>query len=447
MMLTLPPKNNVSDFPIADHDAEQAMVAGMLQSSRIADSVLAVVSPASVRLPVARAIVEAIDELRANNAPIDTTLIWRTLRNRQSTISLAELTEIAKSGQYATPESTLYHARRVAEMAQLQALAEAGDAMLRLAYSGQRADDALGKAQALLQGCAGSFSNARVLTLGESVSSVWEKLRSGTPSGIPTGFRDIDQLTGGWHATDLNLLAARPGCGKTALALNLIEQVAVKGVPVFFSSLEMGHEQLAGRMLANASKVNGQAIRLHAVSAGEMDRVYAAVERLAELPITIYDKAAVTTGDLRSRIQVWRAQNPGAAFVAVDYLQLMKGQDRSRDGRVQEIGEISAALKAIAKDFDVPVLALAQLSRAVEGRTGHIPMLSDLRESGSLEQDADMVMFIHREEMYDADTDKKGIAELHIAKHRNGPVGIIPLRFSPETTTFETLSYRSPEGY
>jgi replicative DNA helicase len=447
MMLTLPPKNNVRDFPMSDVDAELAMVAGMLQSQRAADEALALVAPDSIRDPLARLIFLAIGRLRASHVPVDVPLVWREARMPDGTLTLAHLNTLAQSGRQSSTQATIYHAKRVAEIAQLQALAEAADQMLRLAYSGQRADEAIGQAQALLQGCAATSNNARVISLGDSMLEVWNELQSGTISGIPTGFRDLDGLTGGWHATDLNLLAARPGYGKTACALDLIAAAAAKNVPVFLASQEMGHKQISGRMLSKFSQVNGQAIRLHTVHADDMDRVYDAVVQAQSLPVTICDQAALTTSELRTRAHVWRAQNPGPALVVVDYIQLMRGVERVRDGRVQEIGEISGTLKALAKNLDVPVIALSQLNRAVEGRSSHIPVLSDLRESGNLEQDADMVIFIHREEMSDPDTDKKGIAELHIAKQRNGPLGVVPLRYDAATTTFSDLTYRTMGGY
>ena len=224
-------------------------------------------------------------------------------------------------------------------------------------------------------------------------------------------------------------------------------RLARQGVPVFFSSLEMSHTQLSQRVLSSGSRINSQRIRLRNVPPSDMAYIYDAMQALINLPITIYDKAAISTNDLRNRVSVWRNQHHGKpAMLMVDYLQLMRGSKRN-ENRVQEIGEISGMLKALARDLDVPVLAMSQLSRAIEGRTGHTPMLSDLRESGNLEQDADMVMFIHRDEVYDQDTDKKGIAELHIPKQRNGPIGTVPMRFDASTNTFSDLAYRAPEGY
>jgi replicative DNA helicase len=180
------------------------------------------------------------------------------------------------------------------------------------------------------------------------------------------------------------------------------------------------------------------------MSAGQSNTYLETLDTLAQLPVGVDDTPGQTVASIRARIYRHMAAHGKPAAVIIDYLQLMAG---SGENRVQEVSQISRGLKTLAKELDCPVVALSQLSRAVEGRTSHVPMLSDLRESGSLEQDADIVMFLYREEVYDTDTDKKGVAELHIAKHRNGPIGVVPLRFDPTTTRFSNLSYRTIEGY
>lgn len=432
---------------IADVLSEQIAAAGLLHSTRLADEVLVSCTADSFTDPNYRALYEAAGRLRSQSLPIDALILHRELRGSGAALGLESLARMQAETAQREPSATLWHARQLMSVRTLARLAVAGERIQWLVTE-CRADEAIPQAMALIQAIADDTPRAaELISLADSAYAVWEALQSGVAPGIPSGYRDLDTLTGGWHAGDLNLLAARPGGGKTALALNFAEQVAAQGVPVFFSTLEMGHQQLTKRLLANASGINGQAIRLHSVQAHQMEYVARGVERLAALPVTIYDRAAVRTGDLRSRVAVWRSKISGPAMLVVDYLQLMKGEARGRDGRVQEVGEISGTLKAIARDNDIPVLALAQLNRAVEGRTSHVPLLSDLRESGNLEQDADMVMFIYQEEKYDQETDKKGIAELHIAKQRNGPVGVVPLRFDAETTTFSSLSYRGMEGY
>lgn len=265
-------------------------------------------------------------------------------------------------------------------------------------------------------------------------------------NGILTGFRDLDELLGGLHKQDLIVLAARPSVGKSSLATCIAYGVAGAGHRVDIFSLEMSADQTVNRLIAIDSGLDTQRVQHYRFrDDGQAAAYTASLGRLASMPIAIDDRPALTIADIRSRILRRGAQIGMPALVVIDYLQLMSASGRS-ENRTQDVSEISRGLKALAKELDCPVLALSQLSRAVEGRTSHIPMLSDLRESGAIEQDSDIVMFIYREELYDKDTDKKGIAELHIAKHRNGPIGLVPMRFDAATTRFLDLTYRQPSG-
>ncbi|MGN6484521.1 MAG: replicative DNA helicase [Thermomicrobiales bacterium] len=263
--------------------------------------------------------------------------------------------------------------------------------------------------------------------------------------GVPTGFTDLDQLLGGLQRSDLLILAARPSMGKTAFQLGLAYGAAVqhkRTVGIF--SLEMAAEQLVQRLLSTETGVDSHRLRLGMIDDNEWDRVSRAFGRLAEANIFIDDAAGATVMDVRSKARRLQAEH-GLDLLIIDYLQLLSG--RRTDNRVQEISEISRGLKGLARELNIPVIALSQLSRAVETRADHRPMLSDLRESGSIEQDADIVMFIYREEKYDENSEKKGIAEIIVAKHRNGPVGTVNLRFFERTGRFADLElYREPEN-
>jgi replicative DNA helicase len=234
--------------------------------------------------------------------------------------------------------------------------------------------------------------------------------------------------------------------GKTAFALSLAYNVAVypqDTVAIF--SLEMSREQLVQRLIAMHTGINMQKLRTGSMLDHDLEQVIEAMGVLSSVPFYIEDTAGLSIMEVRSKARRLQAQ-VGIDLIVVDYLQLMQG--RRTDNRVQEVSEISRGLKALARELNVPVIAISQLSRAVEGRTNHVPMLSDLRESGSIEQDADLVMFIYREELYDKESDKKGIAEIRLAKHRNGPLGVIPLRFDALTTQFQNLErHRVPDGY
>jgi replicative DNA helicase len=265
--------------------------------------------------------------------------------------------------------------------------------------------------------------------------------------GIQTGYRDLDEMTGGLHGDELTIIAARPAVGKTALMLSMAYNIARHhDTDVTICSLEMSRDQLLLRLLAMETKIDTLRLRLFRLNESEQERVMTALPGIAALPVYIADISAMNADQIRLSTIRHMTKHARPVVPIVDYLQLM-GSTRQRENRVQDVSEISRALKNLSRELHVPVVALSQLSRAVEGRTSHVPMLSDLRDSGSIEQDADNVWFIYREELYQSDTDKKGIAELHIAKHRQGAIGVIPMRFDPATTRFDTLSYREIEGY
>ena len=256
--------------------------------------------------------------------------------------------------------------------------------------------------------------------------------------GVPTGFAKLDKLLGGFQKSDLVILAARPGVGKTSLALNFAANAAKKyGQRVAYFSLEMSNEQLVQRLLSSETGINQQRLRLGDIKDDEWLMLMEAAGVLSETLLFIDDTPAVSALELRTKARRLQAEH-GLDMVVVDYLQLMRGDSRN-DNRVQEISYITRSLKGLARELEVPLIALSQLSRAVEQRTDHRPQLSDLRESGSIEQDADVVMFISREDMIKEDTERKNIADIIVAKHRNGPTDTVPLYFSRELTKFADL--------
>jgi replicative DNA helicase len=265
--------------------------------------------------------------------------------------------------------------------------------------------------------------------------------------GTPTGFRDLDNILAGFQSSDLVILAARPSMGKTSLALNIAENVAIKqkkAVAVF--SLEQSKEQLVDRMLCSVANLDAWKLRTGNLKEDDFPKIGYAMGILSEASIYIDDQPFCNVMEIRAKAR--RLQmDEGIGLVIIDYLQLMQGTSHSKDGnRVQEISEISRGLKALARELNVPVLALSQLSRAVEHRPDKRPQLADLRESGSIEQDADVVMFIYRDDYYDPESEKKNIAEILVRKHRNGPIGSIELFFIPEQTKFQTLEKRMQEN-
>ena len=343
-----------------------------------------------------------------------------------------------------------YYARIVERTATLRRLINAGTEIVDIGFQeGIETEDALDKAEQEIFKVSQRRQSKDFVSMGEVLDRFFDRIdylqqNRGEVVGVATGFSDLDQLTGGLQRSDLIIVAARPSMGKTSLALGMAYAAAVghkRTVGIF--SLEMSAEQLVQRVLSMETGVDTHRLRLGQIDDNEWDRISRAFGRLSEAPIFIDDSAAAGIMDIRSKARRLQAEH-GLDIVIVDYLQLMSG--RRSENRVQEISEISRGLKGLARELNVPVVALSQLSRAVESRSDHRPMLSDLRESGSIEQDADIVVFIYREDKYEDDSEKKGIAEIIIAKHRNGPVGSISLRFFDRTARFADLEVYAGPG-
>lgn len=342
------------------------------------------------------------------------------------------------------------YGREVRDYARRRRLISTAAKIAALGYKETDAEKAEGDAHALLNETTLSVQERDYRLLGDGGYEQLERLMGGVAPGIPAGFRDLDEMTGGLHQGELTILAARPSVGKSSLALNVACHIADNGGLVLFSSLEMSRDELRLRAVSMRSRFALHGLRLNALGDDD-ERLRCIAESFAwvdGLPLLVDDRSSQTTQQVRSRALRVRAERGPIALLVVDYLQLMSDTAKVKNSnREQDVSAISRGLKGLARELNAPVLALSQLSRAVEGRAEHRPMLSDLRESGSLEQDADNVWFIYREELYDKETDKRGIAELLIAKHRQGPLGVIPLRFDGSTTSFMDLTYRSIEGY
>jgi replicative DNA helicase len=342
-----------------------------------------------------------------------------------------------------------YYGKIVERTATLRRLIDAGATIVSIGYRDDvDTEEALDASERAIF----DVSQRRSTRDFQSISDVLDKFfdqidymqqHRGEVVGVPTGFADLDQLTGGLQRSDLIIVAARPSVGKSAFALGIAYGAAIqhaKTVGIF--SLEMAAEQLVQRLLATETGVDSHRLRLGQIDDNEWDRISRAFGRLSEAKIFIDDSAGLNVMEVRSKARRLQAEH-GLDLLIVDYLQLMYA--RRSENRVKEISEISRGLKGLARELNIPVIALSQLSRAVESRADHRPMLSDLRESGSIEQDADIVMFIYRDEVYDPNTEKKGIAEIMVSKHRNGPVGSVNLRFFERTARFADLElYRDP---
>jgi len=266
-------------------------------------------------------------------------------------------------------------------------------------------------------------------------------------TGVRTGFYDLDRMTAGLQKGDLIVLAARPSMGKTAFALNIAEHVAVQeGLPVLMFSMEMGASQLALRMVGSLGRIDQQGLRTGRLKPDDWERLTEAVDRLSQVQMFIDETPALNSAELRARARRMARQFGTLGLIVIDYLQLMSGSSSGDENRATEIGEISRGLKALAKELQCPVIALSQLNRSVESRTDKRPMMSDLRESGAIEQDADVIMFIYRDDYYDKASKEPGVAEIVVGKQRNGPVGTVKLTFLKPLTRFDNLAPGSSSG-
>ncbi len=343
-----------------------------------------------------------------------------------------------------------HYARIVERTGTRRRLIEAAGQIAGLAY--QEADDVeevVDHAEQILFGVSERRISRELVPIRQVLSEYYDRVEyltrhRGEMIGIPTGFNDMDKLLGGLQRSDMIILAARPSVGKTSLALSIAHNAAKKyGQRVAFFSLEMSSEQVVQRLISAETEIDSQRLRRGEIVDDEWGRFMKATSDLAETLFFVDDTPSISALELRTKARRLHAE-VGIDLLVVDYLQLMRGDSRS-ENRVQEISAISRAMKALARELNVPVLALSQLSRGVESRTDKRPILSDLRESGALEQDADVVIFIYRDEMYNENTERKNIADVMVAKHRNGPTGSVALYFKKELAQFREAELRTTE--
>ncbi|MEE8259687.1 MAG: replicative DNA helicase [Nitrospinaceae bacterium] len=353
-------------------------------------------------------------------------------------------------GLVPTSAAISHHSKIIREKKVLRDLIETATEIVASSYEdSDDADEILDKAERSIFEISEKRTKRSFYSIKEIVKSSFESIeklfeKPGMVTGVETGFREFDQITSGLQPSDLIIIAGRPSMGKTSLALDIARFAACKRkVPTAIFSLEMSKEQLGLRLLCSEARVSSVKLRTGFLATSDWPNLTAAAGRISEAPIFIDDSPQLATLDIRARSRRLKAEH-SLGLVIVDYLQLMHGS-RKIESRQLEISEISRGLKGLAKELNVPIIALSQLSRAVESRTDKRPLLSDLRESGSIEQDADVVAFIYRDEVYDNETAKAGIAEILIRKQRNGPIGDVELAFLKEFTRFENLEHHAAE--
>ncbi|MBO6038622.1 MAG: replicative DNA helicase [Acidaminococcaceae bacterium] len=453
--------------PPQNIEAEQSVIGAMLIDKNAVGVVTEKLMPEDFYRQAHQVIYSAILTLHSKNEPIDMITLINELKkmNRLDDVGgVAYVTLLANV--VPTAANAKYHAQIVEDKSVLRQLVEGGTTIASLGYEG--AEDVpviIDQAEKMILQISnrkGSKDFAEISeVLSETINHIQAVLESKQSiTGVATGFVDLDYLTAGLHPSDFIILAARPSMGKTALALNIAQNVAIRGSQdgqpkkrVAFFSLEMSREQLVQRMLCSEADVDAQRLRAGGNNkdndnADLWNKLWVAADLLSNAQIFIDDTPGLTIMEMRSKARRLQAEG-GLDLIVIDYLQLMQGTSgrNSSDNRQQEVSEISRGLKALARELNVPVLALSQLSRSVEARQVKKPMLSDLRESGSLEQDADIVMFLYRDDYYKgAEEAPTHITELIVAKHRNGPVGRVNLFFKNECTKFISLSRRPEDG-
>lgn len=390
-------------------------------------------------------IFDTMVELCNEGKPVDPITLQNRLKEKELPPDISSM-EYVREMLQAVPTSAnvKYYADIVSEKAALRNLIKANEEVANACYlQNESCDEILDEAEkklfrALQRKDTGEYVPIQQIVL-NAIDNIEKASRiKGNVTGIPTGFTDLDYKTSGLHASDLILVAARPSMGKTAFVLNIAQRIARRGdATVAIFSLEMSREQLVNRLLAMESHVDSQSLRTGNLSGEDWAKLVEGANVIGSSRLIIDDTPAITVAELRSKCRKYKLEHD-LGVIMIDYLQLMSGTGKS-DSRQQEISEISRSLKALARELSVPVIALSQLSRAVEQRPDHRPMLSDLRESGAIEQDADVVMFIYRDDYYHKDTEKKDIAEIIIAKQRNGPIGTIELVWMPKYTQFMNM--------
>ena len=438
----------IDRLPPQNIDAEQAVLGAMLIKKEAIAEVSQLLRPEDFYRDAHKIIYEAMLTLFNRNEPADIVTVTNYLNNESQLDKVGGIAFVtALANVVPTAANVIYHANIVREKADLRHLINTATDIAGMAY--EAADDVadvIDKSEKMIMEVANRQNVSAFTPMKDIVIETFDKINllyesKGGLTGIPSGFRDLDALTSGLQASDLILVAARPSMGKTAFTLNIAANVALKSKKtVAFFSLEMSKQQLVQRMLCSEGGIDSQKLKKGDLSNEDWDKLVRTADRVSSAPLYIDDTAGITVMELRSKARRLKAEH-GLDLIIIDYLQLMQGRGRGgSDNRQQEISEISRSLKAVARELNVPVIALSQLSRSVESRQIKRPMLSDLRESGSLEQDADIVMFLYREDYYDPETANKNITEVIVAKHRNGPVDTIKMFFTKQFTRFNDLS-------
>lgn len=442
----------IGRIPPQNIEAEQAVLGSMILDKEAIATVSEIVRGEDFYRNDHREIFEAIISLYEFDKPVDLVTLIESLKTRNTldTVGGVEYLTYIAAG-VPTTTNVKYYATIVEEKSMLRKLIKSSNEIISMGYDANEevsyiVDSAEKKIFDLIQkkDSKGIYEINEVLI--ESINKIEELYNAKNKiTGVPSGFKDLDYKTTGFNPSELIIIAARPAMGKTAFALNIAQHAAISTkTPIAIFNLEMSKEQLVNRMLCSEACVDSQRVRTGELDDEDWTKIARAIGPLSEAPIYIDDTPGISVMEIRAKCRRLKLKK-GLGLVVIDYLQLMEGKSKS-ENRQQEISDISRSLKIMAKELNVPVIALSQLSRSVETRSDHKPMLSDLRESGAIEQDADVVMFLYREDYYNPETDKKNIAEVILAKNRNGATGSAELVWIGKYTKFANLEKTSMAG-
>ncbi len=448
-------KNKIKNIkiPPQSNESEMAVLGSIMINPDVTDDVISVISSESFYSLRHRLIFDAILKLFSEGKPVDLISVSEYLRKEKQLDQAGGrtyLTELLES--VPTSANVVYYANIVKNKHTLRALIEASEQISAMGYNeSQEIENILDETEQKIYKITNTNNTKSLVKIKDTLDGAWERIdylhkNKHKMRGVPTGFDGLDNLLAGFQKSDLNILAARPSVGKTSLALDFARHAAVREkIPVAIFSLEMSSQQLIDRMLAAEAQVNAWQLRTgNLTNESDFEKIRDTLSVLSEAPIYVDDKPANNIISMRSTARKLKSDK-GLGLIIVDYLQLMAPtQSRNSDNMVQQVTEISRSLKSLARELEVPVIALSQLSRAVEQRGGK-PRLSDLRDSGSIEQDADVVMFIHREDKYKDKNDQDNMAEIMVEKHRNGPTGTIKLYFDDKKSTFRDIDKHHTE--
>ena len=432
-------------IPPQNIDAEQSVLGAVLLDREAVYKAMKLLQPDDFYRQDHRLIYEAMLALIDSGNPVDLITVAEHLRSHGNLENSGGVAYIATLAEMAPVAANVeYYARIVEQKSLLRSLIQLSTRVAGLSYEeSDEPEKLIAEAERMLtelgsKHVAGAFYSIKDVLLDTLSYMDFLQNNRGSLTGVPTTFNDLDRLCHGLQPSDLIILASRPSMGKTSLGVCIGYGAALKhNVPVAIFSLEMSKEQLTQRILCAEAKIDQQRMRNGVITDDDWRILHETAGKLAKAPIFIDDTPAISTRQIRAKARQLQMEK-GLGLIIIDYLQLMQGNRRT-ESRQQEISDISRSLKGLAKELNVPVLALAQLSRAVEQRQVKVPIMSDLRESGALEQDADLIMFIYRDEYYNSESERKGIADIIVAKNRNGPVGTVELGFLKELTKFVSL--------